>query len=324
MNLLWAGTYPLYKALTQHLSSGAIASIRFSLATTALLCVWRWLPGRAPRGQDLVKALLMGAIVFCAAPRLQIEGVHRGLAGDTSLLIALDPLVVALAAAVFLGERIAARRWAGFGMGIVGVVLLSQGSQVTPLQGLVANLLFISSFVCEAAYSVMGKPMLERVGTLKLLGTGLIGGTCCNLLVESQTQGLALATQVAHLAIGIWAALLYMALICTIAGYALWYLVIREAEVNVTTLTVFVQPVAGLALSVFWLGEPLHIGQFWGSLVIVGGLLIGLQPVQLGVACRRLVRSWVADSLPLAPAVPAGIQPGGGRKEVIAQPPASR
>ncbi len=280
MNLVWACTYPTYKVLAAHLSSGAIATLRFGLATAALLAVWPWLPGRGPRGRDLLRALVMGTIVFCCAPRLQIEGVHRGQAGDTSLLLALDPLITALAAALFLGERIAPRRWWGFGLGMLGVVLISQvwRENVQPLSGLSANLIFIASFVCETAYSVMGKPLLARVSTLKLLGIGLVGGTMANLLIEGISGGNKLLVAAQALPLGAWSLLAYMALICTIAGYALWYVVIRETEVNVTGLTVFVQPVAGLALSVIWLKESLHLGQLWGSLAILAGLTVGLRP----------------------------------------------
>jgi drug/metabolite transporter (DMT)-like permease len=279
MNLLWAGTPPIYKVLAENLSSGSIATLRVGLAAACLLLCWPWLPGRGPRGRDLLRVITMGAIVFAAAPRLQIEGVHRGQAGDTSLLMALEPLIVAIAAALFLGERIASRRWSGCALGMIGVALVSNvwREEINPLQGLLPNLLFISSFVCESAYSVVGKPMLPRLGTLKLLGSALAAGTLMNLCLDafSGTHTMAAARS---MPLQTWGWILYLALICTVLGYALWYMVIRETEVNVTSLTVFVQPVAGFLISILWLSEPLHFGQLWGSLVIVAGLIIGLRP----------------------------------------------
>src|SRR5204863_6806328 len=137
----------IFKVLGQDLSSGSIATLRFGLAALVLAIVWPWLPGKSPRGPDLLRALGMGVFVFCMAPRLQVEGVHRGQAGDTSLLIALDPLITSIAAAIFLREQIAPRRWWGCTLGVAGVVLLSQvwREDVRPLHGLLANLLFMSS-----------------------------------------------------------------------------------------------------------------------------------------------------------------------------------
>jgi len=279
MNLLWAGSYSIFKVLGAHLSSGSIATLRFGLAAACLLAVWPWLPGRSPRGRDLLRVTLMGFFVFCLAPRLQIEGVHRGQAGDTSLLIALDPLITSLAAAIFLREQIAPKRWSGCTLGIVGVVLLSQiwREDVHPLHGLIANLLFISSFFCEAAYSVIGKSILDRVGTLKLLGSGLLAGTVANLAIDLFT-GAPTLEALPSLPAKDWLLLAYLVVVCTLVGYSLWYVVIRETEVNLAGMTIFAQPVAGLILSVIWIGEPLHWGQFWGSLAIVAGLIVALRP----------------------------------------------
>ena len=36
------------------------------------------------------------------------------------------------------------------------------------------------------------------------------------------------------------------------------------------------QPVAGVAIAGLWLHEPLHLGQLWGCLAIVAGMVLGL------------------------------------------------
>ena len=112
---------------------------------------------------------------------------------------------------------------------------------------------------------------------MKLLGSGLIAGTFINLLWDgliSGTDNLAVAKTMSFSA---WLFIIYLAVICTVVGYSLWYVVIRETEVNVTGLTVLVQPLAGWAISILWLKEGLHWGQLWGSVAIVGGLIIGLR-----------------------------------------------
>ncbi len=281
MNLLWAGSYSIFRTLTEqeHLSSGTITTLRFGLAAICLLAAWPWLPGRGPKLGDLWRVVLLGAVVFCLAPRLQVEAVHQSQAGDASLLMALDPLITALAAAIFLAEKIPARRWWGCGLGMLGVVLLSKvwWNEAQPLEGLLANVFFIASMFCEAGYSVLGKPLLGRVGALKLLGSGLIAGTFINLLWDGLIGGTDNLAVAKTMSVSAWLFIIYLAVICTVVGYSLWYVVIRETEVNVTGLTVLVQPLAGWAISILWLKEALHWGQLWGSVAIVGGLIIGLR-----------------------------------------------
>jgi len=295
MNLLWAASYPIFKFLTESISSGALATLRFGICAVLLLVAWPWLGRHNPRWSDLPRLALLGVIVFCAAPRLQIEGVHLGQAGDTSLLMALDPLITAIAAAVFLRERVPTRRWWGCALGMVGVVLLSRvwTGEAVPMRGLAANTLFILSFFCEAAFSVLGKPILHRCSPMKIIAVGALFGTVANLVLDATFDHGS-----AWRAIGVlnrtgWILVIYLAVVCTIIGYTLWYVVIRETEVNVVGLTVLVQPMAGLLLAVLWLGERFHLGQLWGSVAIIAGLAVGLRrngtsaPVAVGAAPSR-------------------------------------
>ena len=273
MNCLWGVSYAAFKALAPWLDAGGVATMRFGLSGAALLLCWPWLPGVAPRGRDIVRVMLMGVVVFVFAPRLQVAGVQMGRAADASVLMALDPLVTSLSAAIFLREHIGHRRWIGFLLGLAGAVLMAEVWRPEfRWPDLTANALILLSFFCESAYSVVGKPILPRVGLFKLLAVALMAGTAANLIVDgSHTIGAASALPLKG-----WMLLAYLSLICTVAGYALWFVVIREAEVNLAALTIFVQPVVGVAVASIWLNESLRWGQLWGSLVIVAGLIVGL------------------------------------------------
>lgn len=273
MNCFWAGAYSGFKALEPWLDAGAVTTLRYGLSAVILLLGWPLLRGAAPRGRDLVRTCLMGVIVFVMAPRLQVAGVQRGQAGDASVLMALEPLITSVAAAVFLREHIGPRRWMGFSLGLLGVVLMAQVWRPDfRLPGLLANGLFVASFVCEAAYSVMGKPLLGRVGLVKLVTVALVAGTVVNVLIDGPRTLHAAST----LPLRAWAVMAYLVSICTVAGYIVWLAVIRETAVSVAVLTVFIQPVVGLAIATVALKESLHWGQLWGSAAIVFGLVIGL------------------------------------------------
>ena len=273
MNCFWAGSLSIYKALGNYLEPGAIVTLRFGVAAVLLAVVWPWLPGKSPRGLDLLKTVLMGLIVFMVGQRVQVYGNKLGTAGNSSVLMAMEPLLTSVAAAIFLREHIGPRRWAGFTLGMLGVAVLN-GFMRGGFEwaGLAVSLVFISSFLCEAVYSIMGKPLLERSGMLKILALSLLFGTLGNLLIDGPETLRAVRGMPAHF----WWLILYLATICTSIGYAVWFLVIKETDVNVTALTIFVQPLAGLLIAGVWLHEPLHWGQFWGGLVIVGGLVLGL------------------------------------------------
>jgi drug/metabolite transporter (DMT)-like permease len=273
LNFFWAAIYSAYKVLGQNLPTGSIVTLRFGLAALFLLLTWPWLSGPAPAGRDLIKTALMGLIVFVLGQRLQVYGNQLGTAGNSSVLMSVEPLVTSVAAALFLRERIGPRRWAGFALGILGVFLLNGAWRAGfHWVGLTASFIFISSFVCESAYSVMGKGIVARHNIIKTLTISLVVGTLGNLLIDGGTT----YTAARSLPPQSWLLLLGMALICTAIGYAFWFVVIRESPVNVAALTIFAQSVFGVAIAAFWIGEKLHWGQLFGTLTIVAGLAVGL------------------------------------------------
>lgn len=273
MNFFWAGSLSIYKALSEVLEPGSIVLLRFGLAALLLAVFWPWLPGRTPQGKDLLKTAIMGLVVFMLGHRIQVYGNKLGTAGNSSVLMGMEPIVTSVAAAIFLREHIGLRRWIGFSLGLMGMALLNGlWGAGFKMAGLLASFIFISSFICEAVYSIMGKPLLQKSGMLKVLTLALLFGTAGNLLLDGRVTWSAAQTMPTHF----WWLILYLATICTSIGYAVWFVVIKVTDVNITALTIFAQPLSGIIIASVWLHEPLHQGQLWGSLAIVAGLVIGL------------------------------------------------
>jgi drug/metabolite transporter (DMT)-like permease len=280
MNLCWAAVYSSYKIIGEDLPTGGIVTLRFGLAGLCFLPFWRWLPGSAPRGRDLAVTCLMGVMLYVLGQRLQVYGNQLGTAGNSAVLMALEPLVASIAAGIFLREHVGPRRMAGFALGLAGVAILHRvwrpGFQWT---GLGASLIFLSSFLCEAAYSVMGKPIVQRASVMKMLAISLLVGTAVNLLIElltGQIQGSSPFQAMGSLPLRAWILLVALSVICTTVGYTVWFVVIRECPINVAALTIFAQSVFGVVLAAIWLGEKLHWGHLAGSIVISAGLVLGL------------------------------------------------
>jgi drug/metabolite transporter (DMT)-like permease len=275
MNCFWAGALSIYTVLAAQLTRGTIVTLRFGVAALIMAAFWPFYSGKCPRGKDLLRTAVMGLIVFMLGHRLQVYGNKLSTAGNSSVLMAMEPILTSVAAALVLREHIGPRRWTGFALGLVGVALLN-GFYRSDFQwvGLVPSLIFMSSLLCEAAYSIMGKPMIEQpgAGTMKIVTLSLLAGTVGNLLFDGRET----IREAMSMPIRLWWMVLYLSVMCTALGYSLWYIVIRETDVNVTALTIFAQPVAGVAIAALFLHEKLHLGQLWGSLAIVAGLVLGL------------------------------------------------
>jgi drug/metabolite transporter (DMT)-like permease len=273
MNFFWAAVYSAYKLLGHDLPTGSIVTLRFGLAGLILLIAWHWLPGAAPRGRDLLITCGMGLMLYVGGQRLQVYGNQLGSAGNSAVLMAVEPLLTSVAAAIFLREHIGPRRLVGFVLGMLGVALLNGvGRADFQWTSFNASLIFLSSFICEAAYSVVGKPIVTRASPMKMVAISILVGTVANLLIDGRDT----LAKVQTLTPMAWFLIAAMALICTAVGYSLWFVIIRDCPVNVAALTIFSQAVFGVGIAAIWVHEKLHWGQLWGSLAILAGLVFGL------------------------------------------------
>ena len=273
-NVVWGGTFVVYKQVGPYLDYQGIVTVRFSIAALGALLLWPLLPGRAPRGWDFVKAAVMGVLVFVIGHRLQVYGNALGTAGNSAVLMAAEPPMASVAAALFLREHVPARRWLGFALAAFGVLLLNSVWRADfQWASLTASAFLLLSFLGENAYAIIGKPLIQRAGVGKVLGVALIAALAVNLALASQPT----LDAVRALPASAWFLLAIMGLVATLGGYAAWFLVIREADVSLVSLTIFVQPIVGVPLAAWWLGEPLHWGQLWGTLAIVAGVIVGLE-----------------------------------------------
>lgn len=273
MNFCWAAVYSVYKIVGSDLPTGGIVTLRFGLAGIVLALLWPWLPGRTPQGRDLGVTCLMGLLLYVLGQRLQVYGNQLGTAGNSAVLMAFEPLVVSIAAAIFLREHIGPRRWAGFVLAIAGIALLNGVWRADfKWTGLAASLIFVSSFACEAGYSILGKKIIQRWSVLKMLTVSLLIGTGANLLIDGR-ETVAAARSLPPMS---WLLLLGLAVICTAIGYTVWFVIIRECPISVAALTIFAQSVFGLLIARLWVGEKLNWGHLFGSLAIVAGLIVGL------------------------------------------------
>ena len=179
----------------------------------------------------------MGAVVFVVGQRLQVHGNLLGTAGNSSVLMGFEPILTSLAAAVFLKEKIPMARWVGFCFCLAGLVLLNRvWSPEFHWTGLWPSLVFISSFLCESVYSILGKPLSRSTSPYKVVAISLMVGTLLNFALDGGDS----IREARSLPWQGWMWLVYLSVLCTLIGYTLWLLVLVESDVNLAALTVFV------------------------------------------------------------------------------------
>src|SRR5262245_41442062 len=189
IHLVWGSTYlairyaietipPLFTAATRHLVAGSA------------LYLWMRSRGERPTREQWRSAIVLGALYFLIGH----GGIHWAERlvppGLTPVLVAIEPIFIALLASAFLGAgRPRGIIWAGFALGVAGVALLVQGdtSSARPGYALGAILILISalSWSLGVIYSrravlpknpILTSAMAMMSGAALLLLAGLVAG----------------------------------------------------------------------------------------------------------------------------------------------------
>jgi drug/metabolite transporter (DMT)-like permease len=225
---------------------------------------------RRQRGHDaqLLGQLLLTAVVGVPIQFLvQFGGLARTSASHASLMVGTLPMLLALGAAMFMGERIDRRGWIAVVASTVGVALIVVGRPDGPTRGgptLAGDLLVLASLFAAVAWILMSKRLMRELSPM-LVAIGVTWiGTVLLVLWTITTEG----PPPLHLAPKTWLAVIATGVLGTSATAVLWNWGLSHVPASRAGVFVNLEPAVGAILGVTVLGEAL------GPLAIVGGILI--------------------------------------------------
>lgn len=197
------------------------------------------------------------------------EGVPAAL---SSIIAALQPLMTALAAPYFIGERLSRQQKAGLCLGFLGVLLavlpkfFGQGSAEIPAFALVINMLGMAAVTYGTIYQKQYLPTgdIRAIATLQYAGALIV------------TVPLALALENLHVDFGFAfvAALAWSVLGISMGAVLLLLYLLRRGQVSrAASLIYLVPPIAALQAAAIF-GEELTIPMIVGTLIVVVGVYL--------------------------------------------------
>ncbi len=249
----------------------ALHRVFWALPVLALIVLVRRVPlPRAPRvwGAYLVMGALNNAIPFS----LIFWGQTRIDAGLAAILNGTTALIGAVVAGVFLvDEPLTGRRIAGAGLGLAGVAVIMGPQALTGFDPAnLAQLAVLGATLSYAFAGVWGKVALRGQPPLMNALGMLAGSTVLLIPAVSLVDGVPLVS----LSVGVWSALLGLAVLSTALAYVLYFAILaRAGAANLLLVTLLIPPFA-IALGAAFLGERPGPGAWAGFAVIALGFAV--------------------------------------------------
>lgn len=262
----WGYSWVLMKMGLGYSEPFSFAAWRCGIAAVAMIIFVRVKSIKWPKLNKLPDYFMIGMFQTTLMFGLMLYGMKYVTAGKTSVLLYTMPIWTMFMLHFYLKERLNRAKWMGVAIGTIGIVcilgrdtLVHQDTHI-----LFGELLIIAGAISWAISNIwvkkrMGGENIYMVSTLQLT-IGAIGLA----LLAIPTEGLLNIDWNAH---SIYI-LLFTGLIASAVDFTIWFYLLKNLDIKITTFSSMLVPVCGLIFDWAILGNQLDGG------VIVGGALV--------------------------------------------------
>ncbi len=241
-----------------------VLAVRFVVACTCLLALMHARGHTFPRGRTLLALMGLGGIGYVTQSLTYFYALTMASAGLAALLLYLYPAIVAVLAAVVLGQRLTPVKIGAVAVALAGTVLtIGQIGGGRPL-GVVLG---VASALAYAVYILLGSQVSPRVGpipstTVILLTAGAV------LLVVTAIRG----PQFPDSATG-WLSIVALGIVSTVVAVVTFFAGVERIGPSEASTVSTVEPVVTVALAAVVLGETVSPGQMLGGMLVLGAVI---------------------------------------------------
>lgn len=267
--IVWGASYLSAKAITPYATVPAMLSVRFAIATFAMIAIWLIRRRRFSK-TDLLLGTFFG-LTQSAIMSVETYGLKITSATNAGLLISLTIIFTPIM------ESAWSKRWlprsfflAAVGA-IVGVALLVTGNGIQePNVG--DLLLFIAAIVRAVHVTAQGVLTKNKdASSFNMILMQCLTATLVFLVVD--IQGAIDAVQT--FGPSQWAGTLFLALFCSVFAFVAQLWAIRRTSASRSSLLLATEPIWAVVIAVLFGGETLAILGVIGALIIIVSCYIG-------------------------------------------------
>ena len=268
---LWGVSFVAVRVALQSFTPAGLVSTRM-LAAAVLLGLLLVSRGETllPRREDRLRCGLLGLILGVHV-LVQAIGLQYTSAVNTGWMVSVNPVFIALGAALFLRQPLRPMGWVGAALATIGVLLVTASTPADFADATLGDMLQLGSCLTWTTYTLVAPAALARNGSLRVT-TFAMGIAGALVAVVAAFTGFVAAPLTGE----VMTAWVVLAVLCSAAAYLLWSLALESHGPTRTGAVLYVEPLFTLLAAAMVLGEPLGSGTLaGGGLVLVGTWVVG-------------------------------------------------
>ncbi len=273
--IVWGVNFTVIKLSLRELTPQGFNGIRLFIASLALVLVLlmrkeSFLMRRA----DWRKAIVLGLIGHTSYQLLFIHGLNQTTVSNTSIIMALTPVFVAILSTVLKHEKIHWAGWLGIFISFLGFYfIIARPAEAFRLTSpdLRGDLMIFAGNLFWAVYTVFSRPQLQRISPLKWTSITLAVGTvfylpfCLKDILRIPWKEVSFQS---------WAGLLFSAIFAISISYVVWYASVKRVGNSKTAVYGYLTPIFAVLIAYLFLAERITLLKAAGALIIFGGVYL--------------------------------------------------
>lgn len=286
--VIWGGTFIAGRMLGPECGPFTGAFLRFVAANAVLLPCWLATEGRPSRmdARLILLVIGLGATGVFAYNGFFLWGLKHVPAGRAAIIVAGNPVFIALLSRLLFKEPLTRTKIAGVAMCLTGAaVVIGRGNPLALFSGglSLGDMAITGAMFSWVAYSLLGKQAMGRVSPLAAVTLSCLAGMLM-LLPPALSEGL--RVQAARLTYTGWASILFLGVLGTGVGFLWFYQGIRAIGASKAAVFINFVPVSAAIMGALILGEPIDASILAGGALVLTGVALTNRPARPGLPKR--------------------------------------
>lgn len=274
--VFWGGTFIAGRILAAEVGPYSASFLRFAAATICLAVFTFHIEHRFPLvdRKRIVGLVLLAMTGVFSYNIFFFTGLQTIEAGRAAVIIACNPVFIALFSALLFGEKLRPPALFGILLSVSGALtVITRGSLDQLWSGGFGKgeVLIFGCVLSWVAFSLIGKRVLSGMTPLVSIGYSVAIGTLA-LLAPAIREGL-LAGLGGYSAVS-WVAIAYLGVFGTAVGFVWYYQGIQAIGPTRAGLFINFVPISAVVLAFVILGEAITVSLFVGTSLVIGGVYL--------------------------------------------------
>jgi drug/metabolite transporter (DMT)-like permease len=278
--VLWGGTFIAGRILAEDVAPFSAAFLRFVLASIILFALLLKGEGQLPHvtAKQIISLILLGMSGIFAYNFFFLKGLKLIHANRASLIVANNPVFIALFARLLFKEPLSFLKVLGILLSISGAfVVISRGSLEVFSSGHLGwgDLYIFGCVASWVTYSLIGKMVMSGLSPLSSVTYSSAIG-CAALFLPACLEGIFL--KVTHYPLTAWLCVFYLGFFGTVLGFVWYYQGIQAIGPTRAGQFINFVPVSAVLLAHVILDEPISVSLCFGGILVVLGVYLTSGP----------------------------------------------